>query len=111
MIIGMQPHATMVASTAVGSRGSKGKFDGIAPGARLINYHSNYGSSGAIEGVITAFRDPRVDIVLSEATGPCQSGLFLRYGEACPAGVVIERLTRETGKVYVVPGGNSTQEL
>ena len=50
--LGNGGHATSVASSAAGSRGARGRFEGVAPGARLINF--DYGSE-CIAGVIEAF--------------------------------------------------------
>jgi hypothetical protein len=104
--VGIGGHATSVASSAAGSRGARGRFDGVAPGARLINF--DYGSecvAGVIEGLIAAFSDPRVDLVLYE-----QNSLIVkayRLGDARhPATIVTARLIEKYKKPYVVPASN-----
>ena len=100
-------HATMVAGSAVGSRGTRGLYDGVAPGAQLIVI--DYGGEcigGAIEGFIDAFADPRVDLVLFEQNVWLVQPYRLGDGRF-PATIITSRLIEKYKKPFVVPGDNS----
>ena len=104
--MGTGGHATSVASSAAGSRGVRGRFDGVAPGARLINF--DYGSeciAGVIEGFIAAFSDPRVDLVLFEQNSLVLKGYRLNDGRH-PSTIVTARLIEKYKKPYAVTANN-----
>lgn len=104
--LGTGGHATSVASSAAGSRGPRGRFEGVAPGARLINF--DYGSeciAGVIEGFIAAFSDPRVDLVLFEQNSLVLKGYRLNDGRH-PSTIVTARLIEKYKKPYAVTANN-----
>ncbi len=65
---GLGSHSTMVAGAAAASRGTKGRIDGVAPGAQLLSIAAMDGASTAayVRGIAIAYLDPRVDVVLIE---------------------------------------------
>ena len=104
--VGLGGHATMVAGSAVASRGARGHIDGVAPGAQLLEI--DYGSecvAGMIEGLINAFSDPRVDIVLLEQNGFITMPYKLSDGRFTST-IITSRLIAKYQKPFAAPAGN-----
>jgi hypothetical protein len=103
LCVGMQGHQTMVLGSAAAFRGTDGHVEGVAPGARVIVTGSqSWVRSDYIENYITTFLDPQVDVVTSsQAT----YGNRLRDGSTVSA-IVLARLQKLTGKLYVSGAGN-----
>ena len=66
--IGLGSHAAMVAGAAAANRAPGGRIDGVAPAAQLllISGYPNASIASFGRALITAFSDPRVDVVLLE---------------------------------------------
>ena len=61
--IGIYQHATEIMGSVVGNRLPNGRLQGVAPGARLVSvFYGVSNAHGLIEGLITAFRHPQVDL-------------------------------------------------
>ena len=104
--VGNAGHATMVAGSAAGSRGTRGLYDGVAPGAQLVVI--DYGgdcAAGFIEATIAAFKDPRVDVVLFEQNAFIALPYRVGDGRFTPS-LVTTRLIAKYQKPFVVPGDN-----
>ena len=103
---GMYGHSTMVSGAVVGSRGTDGYFDGVAPGARLVSIFEGETTHGMIEGLIRAFRDPRVDVVLLEEDVYIAMPYVLSDGRFTVT-VICSRLIDKYKKPFLVPANNS----
>jgi hypothetical protein len=101
-------HATMTAASAVGSRGSRGRFDGIAPGSRLIVYQAAGDIASVAEGLIKSMMDPQVDLVFDEIGGTGTDIVLGRGLSFVP--LLVSRLARITGKPLVKAGGNCNSD-
>jgi hypothetical protein len=104
--LGMYGHSTMVSGAVVGSRGTDGYFDGVAPGARLVSIFEGETTHGMIEGLIRAFRDPRVDVVLLEEDVYIAMPYVLSDGRFTVT-VLCSRLIDKYKKPFLVPANNS----
>lgn len=112
ILLGSSEHATTTAVSAAGSAGDAGRTEGIAPGAQILWLDSGRTAESegqALEGLIAAFLDPRVDVVLSE-----NNYLFRRAG---PRGdgrnvstIIVNRLIATTGKPFVAPATNQMKD-
>lgn len=104
VIPGYGPHGTGVTGCAFGAGFFGGKLDGVAPGAQIISITPGRGAyltSGYIEAVITAMKDPRVDIVTIEF------GNFAPLNDGRSTfSTIANRLTRKFGKLLFASAGN-----
>ncbi|MFI7672291.1 S8 family serine peptidase [Actinophytocola sp. NPDC049390] len=102
-------HGTHVASIIAGSgAASGGKYRGVAPGARLaVGKVLDDGGSGAeswiLQGMAWAATETGADIVNMSLGGPDGPGTD-------PIEAAVNRLTEETGTLFVVAAGNSGSE-
>ncbi len=104
--IGMYGHSTMVSGAAVASRGSGGFLEGVAPGARLVSIFEGSTTHGMLEGLIRAFRDPRVDVVLLEENVYIAMPYVLGDGRFTVT-VICSRLIEKYKKPFLAPANNS----
>src|ERR1051326_1032252 len=109
VIPGYGPHGTGVTGAAFGAGVFGGKLDGGAPGAQIISITPGRGAhlpSGYIEAVITAMRDPRVDIVSIEF------GNFVPLNDGRSTfSTIANRLTHKYGKLLFAGAGNGNDGL
>lgn len=103
--LGVASHASLVVGAAVGSRGTKGRFDGVAPGAQLVNMAEGGAAYGQTEAVIEAVRHPEVDVVFLEQSSVIARNYLLFDGRLVPT-VIYGRLIEKFGKAIVIPTHN-----
>ncbi len=103
---GMFGHGTMVAGSAVASRGAEGRFNGVAPGARLVSLFEGSTTGGMIEGLIRAFRDPRIDVIVLEQNVYIAMPYVLNDGRFTVT-EICSRLIEKYGKPFLVPANNA----
>jgi len=95
-------HASGVAGTIAGVGFLGGKFDGIAPGARLA-FDRDGSAAGIIESIARFMRDPEIDLVCVEIISPLSYGFHDgRFTES----IIFQRLVRRYRKPIVIPGNN-----
>ena len=109
VIPGYAPHGTGVTGSAFGAGFFGGKLDGVAPGAQIISITPGRGphlTDGYIEAIITAMKDPRVDIVTIEF------GNFAPLNDGRSTfSTISNRLTRKYGKLLFAGAGNGNDGL
>lgn len=106
--LGIYQHASEIMGHVVGNREPNGRISGVAPGARLVSMF--YGVSnlhGAIEGLIRAFRDPQIDLIVFEQSVAMASIPYLLADGRHPLSIIAQRLTTRYPKLMFVPGGNA----
>ncbi len=102
---GIARHATLVVGAAVASLGDAGRFEGMAPGARLASVAEGGSLYGQIEATIVAARRPEVDIIYFEQSSNITRSYLLRDGRLA-ASVVFDRLTERYGVSILSPTHN-----
>lgn len=105
--VGFYQHSTEIMGTVVGNRQPHGRLEGIAPGARMVSIYWGASIHGMAEGLITAFRHPKVDLIVLEQS---VNLLSLSYGLSDgrhPISVLIQRLIDKYNKLVFVPGANA----
>lgn len=109
VIPGYGLHGTGVSGAAFGAGFFGGKIDGVAPAAQIISIPPGRGSKitvGYIEAVITAMKDPRVDLV------SMQFGNFLPQNDGrATFSIVCNRLVKKYGKLLFAGAGNGNDGL
>jgi hypothetical protein len=103
--VGAASHASLVVGAAVASRGTSGKFNGVAPGAQLVNVAEGCLPYGQTEAVIQAFKNPKVDIAWLEHCANITRPYTLRDGRLTTT-VIYERLIAKYNKHLIVPTHN-----
>jgi subtilisin family serine protease len=103
--IGAASHASLVVGAAVASRGERGRFDGVAPGAQLVNVSEGCAAYGQTEAVIRAVENPKVDVVWLEHCANITRPYMLRDGRLATT-VIYERLLAKYRKPIVIPTHN-----
>jgi hypothetical protein len=103
--MGVARHASLVVGAAVASKGEKGRFEGMAPGARLANMAEGLAAYGQIEATIAAVEHPDVDVVFFEQGSGITRPYLLRDGRLV-ATVIYDRLIAKYEKVIMVPTHN-----
>ena len=103
--MGVARHASLVVGAAVASKGANGRFEGMAPGARLANMAEGLAAYGQIEATIAAVEHPDVDIVFFEQGSGITRPYLLRDGRLV-ATVIYDRLIVRYEKVIMVPTHN-----
>jgi len=103
--VGAASHASLVVGAALASRGTSGKFNGVAPGAQLINVAEGCAPYGQTEAVIQAFQNPKVDVAWLEHCSNITRPYTLRDGRLTTT-VIYERLIAKYRKVLMVPTHN-----
>lgn len=103
--IGAAGHASLVVGAAVASRGSAGRFDGVAPGSQLVNVAEGCAAYGQTEAVIVAVKNPKVDVVWLEHCSNITRPYTLRDGRLATT-VIYERLIDKFKKPIMIPTHN-----
>ncbi len=102
---GVASHASLVVGAAAASRGTAGRFDGVAPGARLINVAEGGSAYGQTEAVIIAMKNPAVDVLFMEQSSLIARNYLLFDGRLVPT-VIYGRLIAKYKKPLVIPTHN-----
>jgi hypothetical protein len=102
----MYGHSTMVTGAVVASRGENGRFNGVAPGARVVSLFEGSTTHGMVEGLIRAFQDPRVDVVLLEQNVWIAMPYVLGDGRFTVT-VICSRLIEKYKKPFLSPANNA----
>jgi hypothetical protein len=109
VIAGYGTHGTGTSGSAFGAGFFGGKIDGVAPGAQIISVPSGRGprqTAAVIESLITAMKDPRVDLVT------LQFGNYLPQNDGrATFSIIAERLITKYQKLIFAGAGNSTERL
>ena len=78
--MGKERHATLVVGAALGSKGVNGRFDGVAPGAQLVNIAEGGSAYGQIESPIISVKKYGADVVYFEHSSNITRNYLLRDG-------------------------------
>ena len=109
VIAGYGGHGTGVSGAAFGAGFFGGKMNGVAPGAQILSVPSGRGTrmtAAVIEGVITAMKDPRIDVVT------VQFGNYTPQNDGrATFSLIADRLVTKYQKLLFVSAGNSTDRL
>jgi hypothetical protein len=106
--VGIYQHATEIMGSVVGNKHPNGRLQGVAPGARLVSvFYGVSNAHGLIEGLITAFKHPLVDLIVLEQSVAIASLPYLLADATHPMSVVVERLIERYHKLLFVPGDNA----
>jgi len=103
--LGVASHASLVVGAAVGSRGERGRFDGMAPGARLASVSEGGAAYGQTEATIKAAQHPDVDVIYFEQSSYITRTYLLRDGRLVPS-VIGDRLASQYGVSILSPTHN-----
>lgn len=103
--LGVASHASLVIGAAAASRGTAGRFDGVAPGAQIVNVAEGGAAYGQTEAVIRAVKHPSVDVVFLEQSSNIARNYLLFDGRLV-ATVIYGRLIAKYGKPIVIPTHN-----
>ncbi|MEX2285085.1 MAG: S8 family serine peptidase [Gemmatimonadota bacterium] len=103
--VGAASHASLIVGAAVASRGSAGRFDGVAPGSQLVNVAEGCATYGQTEAVIVAVKNPKVDVVWLEHCSNITRPYTLRDGRLATT-VIYERLIDKYKKPIMIPTHN-----
>ncbi len=103
--LGVAQHASLITGSALGSRGTNGRFDGVAPGAQLGSFPEGGAAYGQTEAVIRAVKNPRVDVVWMEQSSGITRPYTLRDGRLVPT-VIYGRLIAKYHKPLIIPTHN-----
>jgi hypothetical protein len=102
---GVPFHASLIVGSALGSRGTHGRFDGVAPGARLASEAEGCMAYGQTEAVIRALENPQVDAAWLEQCNNITKPYLLRDGRLVPT-VIYSRLIEKFKKPIMIPTHN-----
>lgn len=102
---GVPFHASLIVGSAVASRGPHGRFDGMAPGARLVSEAEGCMAYGQTEAVIRALENPDVDAAWLEQCNNITKPYLLRDGRLVPT-VIYSRLIEKFRKPIMIPTHN-----
>jgi hypothetical protein len=102
---GVPFHASLIVGSALGSRGTRGRFDGVAPGARLASEAEGCMAYGQTEAVIRALENPEVDAAWLEQCNNITKPYLLRDGRLVPT-VIYSRLIEKFKKPIMIPTHN-----
>jgi len=102
---GVPFHASLIVGSALGSRGTRGRFDGVAPGARLASEAEGCMAYGQTEAVIRALENPQVDAAWLEQCNNITKPYLLRDGRLVPT-VIYSRLIEKFKKPIMIPTHN-----
>ena len=102
---GVPFHASLIVGSALGSRGAHGRFDGVAPGARLASEAEGCMAYGQTEAVIRALENPQVDAAWLEQCNNITKPYLLRDGRLVPT-VIYSRLIEKFKKPLMIPTHN-----
>lgn len=102
--LGVASHASLVVGAAVGSRGENGRFDGMAPGAQLINISEGGAAYGQTESTILSAQ-AGADVIYFEQSSYITRTYLPRDGRLVPS-VIGERLVERYGTSILSPTHN-----
>lgn len=103
--LGVASHASLVIGAAAASKGTAGRFDGVAPGAQIVNVAEGGAAYGQTEAVIRAVKNPLVDVVFLEQSSNIARNYLLFDGRLV-ATVIYGRLIAKYGKPICIPTHN-----
>jgi len=103
--LGVASHASLVVGAAVASRGTDGRFDGVAPGAQLISVSEGGSAYGQTESAILSIKRHGADVVYFEQSSLITRNYLPRDGRLVPT-VIYERLIEKYGPVILSPTHN-----
>lgn len=103
--LGIASHATLVVGAAMASRGESGRFEGVAPGARLASVAEGGSAYGQTEAAIVAAASPLVDVIYFEQSSNITRTYLLRDGRLVPS-VIHDRLVERYGPSILSPTHN-----
>ena len=103
--LGIASHGTLVVGAVLASRGEAGRFEGVAPGARLASVGEGGSAYGQTEATITAASHPDVDVVYFEQSSNITRNYLLRDGRLVPS-VIADRLVERYGASIFSPTHN-----
>ena len=103
--LGIASHGTLVVGAVLASRGEEGRFEGVAPGARLASVGEGGSAYGQTEATITAASHPDVDVVYFEQSSNITRNYLLRDGRLVPS-VIADRLVERYGASIFSPTHN-----
>ncbi len=101
--LGISSHSSMAAGALAGNASCGGRYEGVAPGVRLVAIDQGRTAHGEIEAVITAFEHPDVNVIVLEQNH--HPSYVLRDGSSV-ASIVYDRLVDLYEKPLLVPAGN-----
>ena len=102
---GVASHASLIIGSVLASRGANGRFEGVAPGARLASVSEGSAVYGQTEAVIQAIKNPLVDVAFLEQNQGITRTYLLRDGRMVPT-VIYSRLIEKYKKPIVIPNAN-----
>ena len=100
--LGIASHGTLVVGAVLASRGEAGRFEGVAPGARLAAVGEGGSAYGQTEATIVAASHPEVDVVYFEQSSNITRNYLLRDGRLVPS-VIADRLVERYGASIFFP--------
>ncbi len=103
--LGIASHGTLVVGAVLASRGDAGRFEGVAPGARLASVGEGGSAYGQTEATIVAASHPDVDVVYFEQSSNITRNYLLRDGRLVPS-VIADRLVERYGASIFSPTHN-----
>ena len=103
--LGIASHGTLVVGAVLASRGEAGRFEGVAPGARLASVGEGGSAYGQTEATIVAASHPDVDVVYFEQSSNITRNYLLRDGRLVPS-VIADRLVERYGASIFSPTHN-----
>ena len=103
--LGIASHGTLVVGAVLASRGEAGRFEGVAPGARLAAVGEGGSAYGQTEATIVAASHPEVDVVYFEQSSNITRNYLLRDGRLVPS-VIADRLVERYGASIFSPTHN-----
>lgn len=105
--VGIYQHATIILGSVTGNRVPEGRIQGVAPGARIVSIMHHGIAHAMLEGLITAFEHPLVDLIVLEQHVGVATLPYLLADARHPISIVAERLIQKHQKLLFVPGSNS----
>ena len=103
--MGKERHATLVVGAALANKGTDGRFDGVAPGAQLINISEGGSAYGQIESPIISVKKYGADVVYFEHSSNITRNYLLRDGRLV-ATVIYGRLIEKHQPIILSPTHN-----
>ena len=102
---GVPFHASLIVGSALANRLPRGRFDGVAPNARLASEAEGCMAYGQTEAVIRALENPEVDAAWLEHCNNITRPYLLRDGRLVPT-VIYSRLIQKFKKPIMIPTHN-----
>ncbi|MFI5311561.1 MAG: hypothetical protein ACHQQ3_10030 [Gemmatimonadales bacterium] len=102
---GVASHASLIVGSVAASKGTRGRFDGVAPGVRLANVSEGGAAYGQTEAVIRALKNPLIDAAWTEQSSNISGPYLLRDGRLVPT-IIYSRLIAKYNKPLMIPTHN-----